>query len=102
MVDGHKDPDNLVSFDRGRRSREERRGRAAPAATAGGAEDLIAALAVIAALALAVALVSGWIAIGRVSLAMIGCCCAAAVIAKVVRTLRRPKAPVTRFPPRRE
>jgi|HubBroStandDraft_6_1064221.scaffolds.fasta_scaffold971328_1 hypothetical protein len=63
-------------------------------------EDLIAGGAVIAALILAVALVSGWVPADRYAVGVFACLAAVAIAAKLIRA-RRSKASVTDLPRQR-
>jgi hypothetical protein len=63
-------------------------------------EDLITGGAVIIALILAVAMVSGWVPIDRYMVGTMACLAALAAAARLIRA-RRSKAPVTGFPRQR-
>lgn len=63
-------------------------------------EDLITGGAVIVALILAVAMVSGWVPIDRYMVGILACLAALAAAARLIRA-RRSKAPVTGFPRQR-
>ena len=63
-------------------------------------EDLITGGAVIVALILAVAMVSGWVPIDRYIVGILACLAALAAAARLIRA-RRSKAPVTGFPRQR-
>ena len=63
-------------------------------------EDLFATGAVIFALLLAVAMVSGWVPVGRYTMGIVACSVVLAVAAKLIKA-RRSKASVTKLPRRR-
>jgi hypothetical protein len=103
MPDDNDDRDNLLRFERvpKKAPKPKANGHLPPTLANGDPEDIVAAGAIIVALALAVAIVSGWIPLDRYTIGIAACCAAGAVMAKVIKARRRPKAPVTKLPPRR-
>jgi hypothetical protein len=102
MPDDDDRDDNLLRFELGRKPKPKPNGRM-PQANRPSIDpvDLIAAGAVVAALALAIAMVSGWIPTDDYTIGLVACAVAGAVVAKLVKARRRPKAPVTKLPNRR-
>jgi hypothetical protein len=100
MPDDDDRDDNLLRFEPGRKPKPNGR---MPQTSRPNVDpvDLIAAGAVVVALALAVALVSGWIPIDDYTIGLVACAVAGAAVAKLVKAKRRPKAPVTKLPNRR-
>jgi hypothetical protein len=95
-----EDPfDNLLRFERGRKPKPNGR---LPQADRPKVDpvDIVAAGAVIVALVLAVAMVSGWVPIDDYTIGLVACAVAGAIVAKLVKARRRPKAPVTKLPRR--
>lgn len=95
-----EDPfDNLLRFEPGRKPKPNGR---LPQANRPNVDpvDIVAAGAVIGALVLAVAMVSGWVPIDDYTIGLVACAVAGAIVAKLVKARRRPKAPVTKLPRR--
>jgi hypothetical protein len=96
MPDDDDDQHIVLNFQARRKPRKEIGGRQ-PAHFQAAPEDIVASGAVLAALVLAVALVSGWIPFGRYSIGIVACLAVLAAGAKLLKA-RRSKTSVTNLP----
>ena len=99
MPDDDDDQHIVLNFQPGPRSRQAN-GRKAPTRPKTDPEDMIASGAVVAALVFAVAMVSGWLPVGRYTIGLVAGLAALAVAARLIKA-RRSKASVTDLPRQR-
>ena len=99
MPDHDDDQHIVLNFQPPPKPRREA-ARTGPSGLPADPQDIIASAAVVAALVLAVAMVSGWIAFGPYSIGIAACLAALAVAAKLIKA-RRSKASITDLPRRR-
>jgi hypothetical protein len=99
MPDDEDDQHIVLNFQPGPRSRQAN-GRKGPTRPKTDPEDMIASGAVVAALVFAVAMVSGWLPVGRYTIGLVAGLAALAVAAKLIKA-RRSKASVTDLPRQR-
>lgn len=101
MPDDDDDDEHIVLNFQSRPKPRQTNGQQGPSALKTTApEDLVTGGAVIIALILAVAMVSGWVPLDRYMVGILACLAALAAAARLIRT-RRSKAPVTGFPRQR-
>ncbi len=99
MPDDNDDQHIVLDFQPGPRSRQAN-GRKEPANLKTDPEDVIASSAAVVALIFAVAMVSGWVPLGRYTIGIVACLTALAVAVKLIKA-RRSKASVTDLPRQR-
>jgi hypothetical protein len=102
MPDDNDNQHIVLNFQPGPKSRQET-GRKRPTnlKTNTNPEDAIASGAIVIALIFAVAIVSGWVPVGRYTIGIVACFAALAAAAKFVKA-RRSKASVTNLPRQRK
>jgi hypothetical protein len=99
MPDDDTDKHVVLNFQSRPRSRQAN-GQKQPSAPKADPEDMITGCAVIAALGVAVAMVSGWVPFDRYTVGFTACLAALAVAARLIKA-RRSKASVTSLPRQR-
>jgi hypothetical protein len=99
MPDDNDDQHIVLNFQPGPRSRRAN-GQKGPTHLKTDPEDIIASGAVVVALIFAVAMVSGWVPVGRYTIGIVACLAALAVAVKLIKA-RRSKASVTDLPRQR-
>jgi hypothetical protein len=100
MTDDNDDEHIVLNFQSRPKPRQTNGQKGPSGLKATAPEDLVTGGAVIVALILAVAMVSGWVPLDRYIAGVLACLAVVAVAARLIRT-RRSKAPVTSFPRQR-
>jgi protein-S-isoprenylcysteine O-methyltransferase Ste14 len=99
MPDDNDDQHIVLNFQPGPRSRRAN-GQKRPTHLKTDPQDIIASGAVVVALIFAVAMVSGWVPVGRYTIGIVACLAALAAAVKLIKA-RRSKASVTDLPRQR-